>query len=313
MAQFPWQSPYCAFDNNPVYFTDPLGLAAEGEPEGDLKNPDKGSEHADNAGDICCPDKDLPEVTVSGSKNHKSYYDNGKGFIIESPLGSKPNGEYMGNVMPAGINRYNVLINKGNGLVHKYVQNQLISGWNSLWGTNYSSNKDYDPAEESFNNAALEFATEYAIGWGIGKAFNASKWLFSKLKNTGSLWGIVGIERGFVWEEMWGANLRHIKGYNVIDDFRKGTATSLKTLFLKTTGYKNNPQRVYNTIKKYVDDLYNFNGVNKGGVNTIGKINSKVIELAIPKGATQQQIEMIEKMIIYAQKKNIKLNVRVIK
>lgn len=30
MAQFPWQSPYCAFDNNPVFFTDPLGLAAEG-------------------------------------------------------------------------------------------------------------------------------------------------------------------------------------------------------------------------------------------------------------------------------------------
>jgi RHS repeat-associated protein len=29
MAQFPWQSPYCAFDNNPVYFTDPTGLKAE--------------------------------------------------------------------------------------------------------------------------------------------------------------------------------------------------------------------------------------------------------------------------------------------
>lgn len=30
MASFPWQSPYCAFDNNPVFFVDPLGLAAEG-------------------------------------------------------------------------------------------------------------------------------------------------------------------------------------------------------------------------------------------------------------------------------------------
>ena len=29
MAQFPWQSPYCAFDNNPVFFTDPTGLATE--------------------------------------------------------------------------------------------------------------------------------------------------------------------------------------------------------------------------------------------------------------------------------------------
>jgi RHS repeat-associated protein len=30
MAKFPWMSPYVAFDNNPVFFTDPLGL--EGKP-----------------------------------------------------------------------------------------------------------------------------------------------------------------------------------------------------------------------------------------------------------------------------------------
>jgi RHS repeat-associated protein len=30
MMQFPWISPYCAFDNNPVFYTDPMGLAAEG-------------------------------------------------------------------------------------------------------------------------------------------------------------------------------------------------------------------------------------------------------------------------------------------
>ena len=31
-AQFPWQSPYCAFDNNPILYNDPLGLAAKGGP-----------------------------------------------------------------------------------------------------------------------------------------------------------------------------------------------------------------------------------------------------------------------------------------
>ncbi|MBI1838357.1 MAG: LysM peptidoglycan-binding domain-containing protein [Flavobacteriia bacterium] len=30
MSQFPWMSPYVAFDNNPIFFVDPLGLAAEG-------------------------------------------------------------------------------------------------------------------------------------------------------------------------------------------------------------------------------------------------------------------------------------------
>ncbi|MBI1836639.1 MAG: hypothetical protein HYR91_05175 [Flavobacteriia bacterium] len=34
MRKFPWQSPYCAFDNNPIYYTDPYGLSAtNGEDE----------------------------------------------------------------------------------------------------------------------------------------------------------------------------------------------------------------------------------------------------------------------------------------
>ena len=35
MSKFPWQSTYCAFDNNPIYFNDPLGLAAQdgGDPQ----------------------------------------------------------------------------------------------------------------------------------------------------------------------------------------------------------------------------------------------------------------------------------------
>jgi RHS repeat-associated protein len=28
MTESPWQSPYCAFDNNPIFYTDPYGLAA---------------------------------------------------------------------------------------------------------------------------------------------------------------------------------------------------------------------------------------------------------------------------------------------
>ena len=30
VRSFPWQSPYVAFDNNPIYYTDPHGLAAQG-------------------------------------------------------------------------------------------------------------------------------------------------------------------------------------------------------------------------------------------------------------------------------------------
>ena len=53
MANFPWQSPYCAFDNNPVFFSDPLGLAADGPgdpPKGMPENPENGQVAKDENG-----------------------------------------------------------------------------------------------------------------------------------------------------------------------------------------------------------------------------------------------------------------------
>jgi RHS repeat-associated protein len=45
-AQFPWQSPYVAFDNNPIIYTDPRGLAATGKDQG-KENKDQGKEKKD--------------------------------------------------------------------------------------------------------------------------------------------------------------------------------------------------------------------------------------------------------------------------
>ena len=46
-STFPWQSPYVAFDNNPIYFNDPQGLAANG------------------------PDDDVDEIDLSGNEENK--------------------------------------------------------------------------------------------------------------------------------------------------------------------------------------------------------------------------------------------------
>ena len=48
MGKFPWMSPYVAFDNNPVYYTDPLGLCTdceEGGEKGETYIGDDGVEH----------------------------------------------------------------------------------------------------------------------------------------------------------------------------------------------------------------------------------------------------------------------------
>jgi RHS repeat-associated protein len=297
MAKYPSESPYFAFNNNPIFYIDPLGL--EGKPVPEEKDW-----------------TEVPEVEVKGNRINKAYYENNKGFVIEKNAGGKAmgGGGYLGNQKPSNVDNYHLLIFKDNKLVHKNVHNQAIVLWNYIWGTNLTTNKDYDPAEESFSAALVEFTAEWAVGFGLGKLFKGSAWLWNTMKKRGgSLWGGASIGRGFVYEEMIGANLRHIKGYNVIDDFANGVATSVKTLKLSSKGYIDNPKRVYNKLKGYIDELASFNGVNKGGVNTINKITSRKIELAIPKNATKEQIEMIEKAVQYAQDKGVTLNVRAIR
>jgi len=73
MMQFPWMSPYVAFDNNPIYFVDPYGLASEsGDDSG-------GCDDSDGTGDNKSKPTGLPESAEDGS-THTA--DNGKDYIF---------------------------------------------------------------------------------------------------------------------------------------------------------------------------------------------------------------------------------------
>jgi hypothetical protein len=56
MMQFPWMSPYVAFDNNPIYFVDPYGLEATNDGEGGGNPCSYGA--CDENGDIIDPSRD---------------------------------------------------------------------------------------------------------------------------------------------------------------------------------------------------------------------------------------------------------------
>lgn len=58
---FPWQSPYVAFDNNPIYYSDPRGLAAESNQE------ESSAPKTDNQNPP--PGKWMPEVTATGNRS----------------------------------------------------------------------------------------------------------------------------------------------------------------------------------------------------------------------------------------------------
>jgi len=72
MEEFPWMSPFVAFDNNPIYFVDPYGLASEsGDDSG-------GGDANDGTGDNKSKPTGLPESAEDGS-THTA--DNGKDYL----------------------------------------------------------------------------------------------------------------------------------------------------------------------------------------------------------------------------------------
>ena len=247
----------------------------------------------------------------------KAYFMNDQGFWIEG----EPNfGEYLGNQKPAGGQAgYMELVNIRGDYYHKNTSNigaSAMNEINSWFGGDDDYNvekKEYNHAEESFNGG-LRFATGfYVSGLILGKLGAVASKL---LKGAGnSIWKLLPLERGFVYEEVLKANLRHIKNYPVIDDFiaATGKATSVKTLDLAAKTYLKSGKPVFNQLRNYIDKLAKFKGANWGKFNTVNKIKSKVLELGVPPGATPVQLVQINNAIAYANSNNIKLIVRIVK
>lgn len=81
---YEWQSPYATFNNNPIYFSDPLGL--EGDSDGDSKtpvsNPKEGETHTTADGTVLVF-KDggwtFPDAQASTTGGHRSGSEGSKG------------------------------------------------------------------------------------------------------------------------------------------------------------------------------------------------------------------------------------------
>ena len=68
MAKFPWQSPYCAFDDNPIYFIDPYGLSATNGGDDDKRKMRGKSSKVKGKTNVPEKTLDLEEVTISAKK-----------------------------------------------------------------------------------------------------------------------------------------------------------------------------------------------------------------------------------------------------
>ena len=147
------------------------------------------------------------------------------------------------------------------------------------------------------------------INVGTAKTFaKSSLEIADKVVDAKGAWSLNPFDRGKSLEATlkgWGTNFPVIDMY---DDATK-TITSIKSLDLNAKSYKSG-NAVYNRVKGYIDDLSNFKGKDYGGRSVPENgIESRVLKLAIPEGATQSQQDQLKRLIDYAQQNNVQLNI----
>jgi len=97
------------------------------------------------------------------------------------------------------------------------------------------------------------------------------------------VWKLGWAARGLAIEKALGANL--VSNFPVIDIFRDGIATSIKSLDLNAGVYQDGA-RLTSRVNAYVDKVVSFNGEKWGARNILpSDINGRVLNLAIPKAS----------------------------
>ncbi|QNW95819.1 hemagglutinin repeat-containing protein [Acinetobacter seifertii] len=140
---------------------------------------------------------------------------------------------------------------------------------------------------------------------------------------VGMTWGKGINEQGKPWENYIQStspattiDLNSIKSnFKAFDHFdpATGLATSDKTLNTAAKTYQD-PKKITSQINKYVDQMDNFTGDNKGRFElTSDKIKSKEMQLAIPVNTSKSQLDAIQKSIDYANTKGITIKVTKVK
>ncbi|UYG03995.1 DUF637 domain-containing protein [Halomonas sp. LR3S48] len=136
---------------------------------------------------------------------------------------------------------------------------------------------------------------------------------------TGMQWGR-GIQgQGMPWEDFLASQLPagsrlppNFKTFDFYDE-ASGMATSVKTLDTMTSAKRANPSQVFSSIRSSVDAAANFSGYRLSGQSvTPDMITSKRLEIAVPSGTTQAQLEQIDRAVKYGADRGVTVNITVI-
>ena len=134
----------------------------------------------------------------------------------------------------------------------------------------------------------------------------------ASVAGAGSPWLLSAFQRGVAIENMLGRNL--VQNFPVIDRWANGIATSIKSIDLGAKSYQNISTLTL-TVRGYIDTLAKGQGQPKalGGVQILSdQIQGRVLELAIPTGATQTQMAALQRLQQYAGTVGVTLKIIVI-
>ncbi|UGU18119.1 DUF6443 domain-containing protein [Sinomicrobium kalidii] len=161
---------------------------------------------------------------------------------------------------------------------------------------------------ETVGVGAKEAVTDVFLGGAVAMGLKA-------LRGAKSVWGLNRFARGRVIEEMLGANKNWAKNFPGIDKIEDGVATSIKSMDLMGKSYQEG-NRVFNTLKGYIDKLDNFGGRTRWGGTVIEEgtdYSSKALELAVQTGkGTDAQWDQINRAVQYALDRDINVTIRFI-
>jgi len=128
-----------------------------------------------------------------------------------------------------------------------------------------------------------------------------------------SVWPSNPFQRGVTIENMLGRSSFLSQNFPVIDRFENGVATSIKSINLNSSSYQN-VDTLQNTVRGYVTTLANWQGANWAGYEVrAGQIQGREVLLAIPPGASEAQMNVLQQLQKWATTVGVTLNTVTVK
>jgi len=131
--------------------------------------------------------------------------------------------------------------------------------------------------------------------------------------NVQNLWNMNPSTRGNVIENLLGRSPNLAQNFPVIDRFKNGLATSIKSLDLGAKSYQN-LTTLTRTVEGYVNKLANWQGANWGGARIDPQIiRGRELQLAIPPNASQAQMAALQQLQTWSQSVGITITITIVK